>query len=73
MRKHNPNNNSYFTITDANINQTTIGGQTVAVATYQITDGDGLDIDNAANGTIVDPVGLANQAVGVPNTGLTRD
>ena len=40
------------------------------VASYQVADGGILDLDNQADGTIVDPAGLALQAVGVPNTGL---
>ena len=70
LRKHNPNTNAYFTIAGASIEQTTLGSQTVTIATYQATDGGDLDIDGTANGTIVDPVGLAQSAVGAPNTGL---
>lgn len=69
-RKYNPNTSAYFTITGATISQQTIGGQSVAVVSYQATDGGELDIDNTANGIIIDPVGLASPAVGVPNTGL---
>lgn len=70
LRKHNPAANAYFTITDAHITTQTIGGQTVTVATYSITDGGLLDIDGEVNGVIVDPVGLATNVVGAPNTGL---
>lgn len=70
LRKHNPNTNAYFTVNGATIAAEIIDGSKVLVATYQITDGGELDIDGAANGTIVDPVGLASQEVGAPNTGL---
>ena len=40
------------------------------MASYHITDGGELDIDNQQNGTIVDPVGLGVTTVGAPNTGL---
>ncbi len=72
LRKYNPNTNAYFTITTATIIDTTIGGQSAAVATYQIKDGGPLDTDGVANGTIVDPVGLASLVVSVPNTGFQR-
>ncbi len=72
VRKHNPITNAYFNLTGAygaTLEQTTIHGQPVAVATYQITDGGDLDIDGEVNGQASDPVGLASSAVGVPNTG----
>jgi hypothetical protein len=72
LRKYNPNTKAYFTITTATITDVTIGGQTAAMATYQIVDGGSLDTDGLVNGTIVDPVGLASLAVGVPNTGFQR-
>ena len=70
LRKYNPNTNAYFTITNASLTAQSIGGQSVIVSTYQVTDGSELDIDNTANGIIVDPAGLASQAIGAPNTGL---
>jgi hypothetical protein len=70
LRKYNPGTHGYSTVNGAVISQTTIGGQTVAKTIYQVTDGGALDTDGAANGTIVDPVGLAQSSVGVPNTGL---
>lgn len=70
LRKYNPNTHAYSTVSGAAIQQTTIDGQTVTKVVYQITDGGNLDIDGAANGTIVDPVGLAQSVVGAPNTGL---
>ncbi len=70
VRKHNPNTNAYFTIAGATTAAQAIGGQSVTVVTYTVTDGGELDVDGQDNGTIVDPVGLASLAVGVPNTGL---
>jgi len=70
LRKYHPGTHGYSTVSGAAISQTTIGGQTVTKAVYQVTDGGILDTDGAANGTIVDPVGLAQSSVGVPNTGL---
>ena len=70
VRKYNPTNNAYFTVSTATLTQQTIGSKTVTVATFSITDGGSLDVDGVANGVIVDPVGLGTLAVGVPNTGL---
>lgn len=73
VRKHNPNTQAFFNLTDEHdvINeQTTINGQLVTVVSYTIVDGGELDVDGEENGIIVDPVGLADQVVGVPNTGL---
>lgn len=70
LRKYNPTTHAYFTVPSATLAQQTIGGQTVAVATYAVTDGGALDTDGVANGIIVDPVGLAAGVVSVPNTGL---
>lgn len=60
LRKFNPNTNIYSTIDDANILQTTINGRTVTTASYQVTDGGELDMDQTENGIIVDPAGLAS-------------
>jgi len=70
LRKYNPNTNAFFNITNANITTQTINNRNVTVVTYQVTDGGPLDTDNQANGTIVDPAGLAEAVVGAPNTGL---
>lgn len=69
-RKYNPNTNAYFTISGGTITQQVIHGQNVTVLTYQIKDGGLLDIDGEENGIIIDPAGLGQAAVGVPNTGL---
>ena len=70
LRKYKPATNAYFMVEKAAIEQLSIGGQTVTKASYQATDGGNLDIDGTDNGIIVDPVGLAQRSVGVPNTGL---
>ena len=70
VRKHNPNNNSFFTINDALLTKRIITEQNVTVVSYEVTDGGDLDIDGLKNGTIVDPVGLGKLVIGVPNTGL---
>lgn len=72
LRKYKPTTNAYFTITGSSLSQQTIGSQTATVASYTITDGGELDLDNQANGIIVDPVGLAQSVIGTPNTGIFR-
>lgn len=42
----------------------------VTTAAYQVEDGGLLDQDHLADSNIVDPVGLAQGVVGVPNTGI---
>jgi len=69
-RKYNTNTKTFATITNATITRTTYNNKSMLRLTYDITDGGTLDQDNQANGTIVDPVGLAQASVGVPNTGL---
>lgn len=69
-RKYNPNNSSFTTINGASMAKTTLNGNEALQIVYSIVDGGELDQDGAANGTIVDPVGLATQALGSPNTGL---
>lgn len=64
-------NGAYQTINDAAISQEEIGGRSVLVVTYQVTDGGPLDADGVVNGVIVDPAGPATvQVPGAPNTGV---
>jgi hypothetical protein len=70
LRKYNPTTKQYQTVPGATVAGVTIGGKTVTKATYQIVDGGPLDQDGAANGVVVDPVGVAQPNAGVPNTGL---
>ncbi len=61
LRKYNPNTITYSTIDDASIAQQVIDSRVVTIASYSITDGGELDVDNQEDGTIVDPVGLAEE------------
>lgn len=72
-------NGSYQTVSVANISTQTIGGRSVLVVSYQVTDGGALDDDGLANGVIVDPAGpavfspsgsSAASSAGAPNTGI---
>lgn len=49
----------YSDIPGATISNTTVDGKHALLLTYSITDGGELDQDGEANGTIVDPVGIA--------------
>ncbi len=68
-RKYNSIEHTYQVIEGSTVNQTIVGGVAAAKVQYQITDGGSLDQDETANGTIVDPVGLAQSVFGAPNTG----
>lgn len=61
---------SYITIDSAEFTNTIIDGESVLTMSYQVTDGGELDDDGEVNGVIVDPVGPALNAAGVPNTGI---
>ena len=69
-RKYNSTNKSYQVIPGVTISQVTIDGKNVAKVSYQVTDGGSLDEDGVANGTILDPSGVAATVVSAPNTGL---
>lgn len=62
----------YTTIPNAVLTSTTIGGQSVLRASYTVQDGGDLDQDHQADGNIVDPVGLASNVAGSPNTGQDK-
>lgn len=70
LRKYNPNNDAYFTISSATIDKSTVDSKDVMIVNYQIVDGEELDIDGLENGIIEDPAGLAKSIVGSPNTGI---
>lgn len=75
VRKFDPTNNSYFSLSGqygATLETQEISGQNVFVTSYQVTDGGVLDDDNEVNSEIVDPVGLGRQIVNTPNTGLSE-
>ena len=69
LRKWNPATHAYATVPGAVLSTTTIGGQAVLKATYNVTDGSAFDQEGSANGQIVDPSGPALNAATVPNTG----
>lgn len=74
MRKFNPNTQQYSNIPGATLEQRTINGHSVAVASYQITDGGELDMDGVENGEFADPAGIAtvssvNQTSTLADTG----
>lgn len=82
VRKYDSTNHSYFTINSSNggngysLTTQTIGGQTVAVASYTIVDNGDLDLDKTS-GHITDPVGLGISAdtssnPGTPNTSFIQ-
>jgi len=58
-RKYNPITKTYTTFPGVTTSSVTIGGQAALQATYTITDGGAWDTDGAANGIIVDPIGLS--------------
>jgi hypothetical protein len=62
-RKYNTANQTYGDIPGATLTDVTIGGQHSVKLTYNITDGGILDQDGVANGTILDPVGLATTSL----------
>jgi Lectin C-type domain/The GLUG motif len=67
-RKYNSTTKTYETLTSA-----TISGSNPVTLSYTLTDGGSLDEDGTANGTIVDPIGLASQDIpGAPSTGVER-
>jgi len=72
LRKYNPTTRTYSTIANATFTPVTVGGQAATEISYQITDGGPYDLDGSANGTIVDPVGLAVTANAgtLSNTGV---
>ena len=67
-RKFNPNTQTFSDVPGATITETTVSGAHALVVSYSITDGGPLDTDGLANGSIVDPIGLAAAAPVVPAT-----
>ena len=72
-RKYNASTSQYINIPNATITQTTLNGQPALQLSYNVTDGGPLDEDGAANGTIVDPVGVGGDysttSTSAPDTG----
>jgi hypothetical protein len=73
-RKYNSTTQTYNTIPNAVITETTVDGKHALQLDYNVTDGGPLDEDGLANGVIVDPVGLgtltSTSTIGAPNTGV---
>jgi len=72
VRKYNETTDTYATITGAVITAVTIGGRSAVKVVYTVTDGGALDADGIANGTIVDPAGIAVLGAASPNTGYAK-
>ncbi len=74
IRKFNEVTGAFTTLTQQNsglqVNRTTQEGKQALLVEYEIVDGGLFDQDGEANGQIQDPVGLATQVVGIPNTGI---
>lgn len=62
LRKYNPTTQTYTDVPNAALTVSSLSGEPAVQAVYTITDGGSLDQDGTANGTIVDPVGLAAPA-----------
>ena len=64
-RKYKTATQTYIDIPGNTVQQTSIGGSSALLLSFDITDGGALDNDGVANGVIVDPTGLAvsNNAV----------
>jgi hypothetical protein len=71
VRKYNPDNQSYATIAEANVSQTTYEGNAALLVTYTITDNGSLDTDPDI-GEVADPVGLGTLGLNSPDTGKQK-
>lgn len=58
-RKYKTNTQTYLDVPNATITREDYNGTSMLKLTYDITDGGILDQDGQANGTVIDPVGLA--------------
>ncbi len=63
---------TYTTVPGVTLQRTTIGGNQVTIASYQVVDGGPLDQDGVADGNIVDPVGLAAAVTSTPSGSLAE-
>lgn len=71
VRKYNPTNKTYTTVTEASVTETTLEGKRALLVSYNIADNGPLDTD-PDTGEIADPVGIAVLGVTAPNTGLEK-
>ncbi len=62
-RKYKTNSQTFIDVPNASITREDYNGKSMLKLTYSITDGGILDQDGVANGTIIDPVGLATTAL----------
>lgn len=70
-RKYSKSSNNFSPLANANVTKKTVGTSVAIKLAYSVKDGSSADADGAANGIIVDPVGLANESGGVlANTGI---
>ncbi len=58
-RKYKTDSKTYLDVPNATITREDYNGKSMLKLTYNITDGGILDQDGQANGTVIDPVGLA--------------
>ncbi len=70
-RKYNQSTKEYRDIPGAVLSNETRNGRPVIKLSYQITDGGELDLDGAADGSLLDPVGLAKPKSLLASTGTT--
>jgi len=70
-RKYNPTSQTYATITEAVISQTTYQNKAALQVKYSIRDNGPLDT-NPITGEVADPIGLGLADVAVPNTGISK-
>ncbi|MCA9348131.1 hypothetical protein KC867_01845, partial [Candidatus Saccharibacteria bacterium] len=59
VRKYYPEDGLYINLPNATVTKYTVANMKGLMVTYPITDGGELDLDNLANGSIIDPIGLA--------------
>jgi len=62
-RKYKTNTQSYLDVPNATITREDYNGKSMLKLSYNITDGGILDQDGLANGTVIDPVGLATTSL----------
>lgn len=71
VRKYNPENDQYTTVSDATVTETTSEGQPALEVVYDIVDNGPLDTDPDI-GEVADPIGLGITEIAAPNTGLEK-
>lgn len=64
-RKYNAQSQAFSDIPGSTLTKEVLGASTAIKLAYSLTDGGELDDDGQANGTIVDPIGLAVEKTGI--------